>query len=779
MESNQDNINHPNKEEKSFTSVPNASHQQDSSKKAAGTIAKGAATYLGGPAGGAAVDALSKTKYGDKKLTQAGKKLDKIPGMKKALNKMDNSEVIDSANNAVNGADGSGLSSFFSKVNQRKMQQSPQNNRSQNQEGEIEEGSSPQSSLKNRVKDFAKPSFLNEEEETETQSTGANAIRNFGKTAGKVLGTVGGFFSLPVIGLIAVIAIPGILFGSLFASNAAVTDVASSYLVDFLISEKWGEQLRNIQVRESDYKEDEIAFVERIVEIASQNRDQNKTFDLHLISAVQASIRQHEEDFDYDEMSSSMMESLVGYMFLNDVYDQETFQNNLISSFFPSYASFISKDLYPKMANDVFEYVKQYRSTFLKESPSIAPTVGNGSCTYVAKGVNINGSQRAVPIQASNIQVRLMQTGEASGHNYGGTFGEPLEGEDLVPFESYAAGCSYQEIGANSPSEAIKAQIIAARSFALVRPFDMGGWRKLEQVNGQWILYTASSTTDQVYCSLEKGCSSNKTTTASDACQWGMIYSGTDHGTQCQGPLPTGHQLYQLRDEMAGKVLVDKDGYIIYTAFGSSQQNSWIQSANAGSDYTQMLLATYGSKGAVEVKSMSCSAAVSSDYRNWKQTDPAWGSLKVSPSTSEFRNIGCLITSLAMMAAKSGVPVAVEGDLNPGTFLKALIRVNMFNSFGEVTNFNKVTEIAPQLKFVNNVYQFGSTQTEKTNAIKKYLDDGYYVIAQVSSSQTSKHFVHIDAVENGRVIINDPGWNYTDLFEHYSTNRLVIYKKEA
>ena len=33
-----------------------------------------------------------------------------------------------------------------------------------------------------------------------------------------------------------------------------------------------------------------------------------------------------------------------------------------------------------------------------------------------------------------------MQCGSGNGHNYGGTFGQPLEGEELVPFEKYILG---------------------------------------------------------------------------------------------------------------------------------------------------------------------------------------------------------------------------------------------------------------------------------------------------------------------------------------------------
>ena len=76
----------------------------------------------------------------------------------------------------------------------------------------------------------------------------------------------------------------------------------------------------------------------------------------------------------------------------------------------------------------------------------------SGTCSY-----NVNGQT------VSNIKVRLLN---CEGNT-------PVAGEDLIDFETYITGVVYQE-NSNGGYEALKAQAIAARSYALTRPKQMG-----------------------------------------------------------------------------------------------------------------------------------------------------------------------------------------------------------------------------------------------------------------------------------------------------------------
>lgn len=114
-----------NNDSNSYSAVKNnqRAENQNSNKKAAKVAAKGAATYFAGPAGGKVVDALAKTKAGDKILNKGGEVLNKIPGMSKATKKLDDSGALDAADKGLSMASGpsGGASGANSAVNAKQM----------------------------------------------------------------------------------------------------------------------------------------------------------------------------------------------------------------------------------------------------------------------------------------------------------------------------------------------------------------------------------------------------------------------------------------------------------------------------------------------------------------------------------------------------------------------------------------------------------------------------------------------------------------------------------
>ncbi len=694
--------------------------------------------------------------------------------------------------------DQGGLASFFDRVNKNKQRSPHQNAKEkepekkeegeetskENEKNQTEErttkreeevprgtlGSMLKNKITNSISDFRKRGILEEEHQEENQS-GSNFIQ---KGISKIAGVLMGSITLP--SLLPVVLIGSLLaFFGIFTVTTTATTISGSFSIDYLLSQKLGEEISGTQVDESMYKQDEIDFVNRIMSIYNISKSNNRNFNAHLITGTQFVMQQYDQNFDDNKMTSNVIQELVNGMFEENMYKEEKFKETLVSSFLPKYLPSIDAGLYPSIADAILSHAASYKELAEIEEEPTTNTVG-GTCTYVAPGVNIGGTRRSgSAINASNIQVQLMQTGTSSGHNYGGTSGEKMD-VPLIPFEEYAAGVVYQEVGPGVQPATLRAQNIAARSYSLARPFDMGGFRKLAFENNQWILSIASSTADQVYCSLKEGCSSNKTTNSSDACQWGMIYPGTNHGTVCKGPLEEGHELYRVQDEMAGKVVVDSEGYIVYTGYKSGDQDTWDELAKSGYNYTQILLSYYASRGAAEIKQMACSGSAAAGELPWKQSDPRWGSIIISPSQKTLSSIGCLITSLAMMVARSGVSTTLS-ELNPGTFAQALIDLGTFNSSGSLTDFNNVTKIAPQLHVYESHHYFSGSKEYKTKEIQKYLQQGYFLIAQVTGPETNQHFVYIDSSDGENVSILDPGWNHTDLWEAYDTERLVIFKK--
>lgn len=216
------------------------------------------------------------------------------------------------------------------------------------------------------------------------------------------------------------------------------------------------------------------------------------------------------------------------------------------------------------------------------DSDSGGSISSSGSCTY-----NIDGKT------VSNLKVRLL---DCAGY-------DPVDGEDLIDFETYILGVVYQEVG-DVEYEAMKAQAIAARSFALTRPKEMGGAYgvKLEEEDGQWILSLRSCTNDQVFCHPDKGCWSMRTggqTSNSNPGDWSncTVHSGYEFaysGAWTRQPLAEDSKIRQAVSETAGQVFTDKNGNIVYTDFTNSNQTKWNNLAKEGKDALEILVSDYG-----------------------------------------------------------------------------------------------------------------------------------------------------------------------------------------
>lgn len=216
------------------------------------------------------------------------------------------------------------------------------------------------------------------------------------------------------------------------------------------------------------------------------------------------------------------------------------------------------------------------------DSSSGSSTASGGSCTYNVNGQTVN-----------NLKVRLLK---CEGY-------DPVDGEDLIDFETYILGVVYQEVG-EIEYEAIKAQAIAARSFALTRPKEMGGGYgvKLEEEDGQWILSLRSCTNDQVFCHPDKGCWSMRTggqTSNSNKADWPncTVHSGYEFaftGAWKREPLAADSKIRQAVSETVGQVFTDTNGNIVHTDFTNSNQTEWNRLAKEGKDALEILVADYG-----------------------------------------------------------------------------------------------------------------------------------------------------------------------------------------
>ena len=564
---------------------------------------------------------------------------------------------------------------------------------------------------------------------------------------------------------------------------SSVVGVISDYKDAVAVSGYTGRSTGNISYTTSS--QDEKDFYERVNEVELDFLAKGEQVDALKIVAVFHVLRENGAKVDYNTMSKSDISDIASAMLNGGIYDEEVFKSNLINNIFPKYLPSSSQATREYMADSAIKYVSDYYE-FIGEEPIdvYANCTSPGSCSYDIKGYYISSKGNVTEnIQVSNLYVRLMQCGTANGHNYGGTFGKALEGEELIPFETYILGVAYQEIGSDSPAEAIKAQMVAARSYILARHADMGGWRTLKKENDKWVLQAAACTQDQVFCNPDKGCSGTNG-------QWGQVYSGTSHNKGfVKQPLSQTSPLRTYVNQTSGEVLTNDKGYIIYSGYTQTEQTKMISLAKQGLTYKQILLQIYNQgnrnyKATNVVKAnctsgttTNCGTAALGAYASWKQAGASWSNIKMGNSGRTIGQIGCLVTSIAMLIAKSGVQTNIA-NFNPGTFVQFLNNNGGFDGDGNLA-YAPISKAAPSFKWVNQIDLTGMSKDQKLNTIRNYISQGYYITAEVSTS--GQHWVAIDSVNGNSIRIMDPATNVTDLwgsgkYTPQSTKTINLFK---
>ena len=519
-------------------------------------------------------------------------------------------------------------------------------------------------------------------------------------------------------------------------------------------------------------------YYERINNVKLEFQAQGKSFDSTDVAAVFHVLMNNGAELEYKDISEDKIREVADALFSGNSYDRESFKEKL-KNIIPKYLPKKSSDEIDDITQEIDEYVQNYYEYIEKKEESYANfatgCATGATCNYDIKGFYVNGKNIAKPMQISNLKVRLMQCGSPYGNGNDNT---PIK-QNLVDFEDYVGGVAYAELGDNQPLEAYKAQLVMARSFALARPTAMGnaGGKKLSQENGQWVLQIASCVSDQVFCNIEQGCSYMG---GGDG-QGGYVVSGTNvpGSTRSKGPLSDSSPLKLAMAATKGEVLTNNQGYIIGAGYNSASQKSIISLANNGLDYKQILFKKYSN--AKNIDKMSCSNSTNckmstGDFINWKQCGSPWSGVRMGNSGSNICGIGCLVTSVSMLIAKSGVQTTVP-NFNPGSFVEYL---NRNGGFADGGNFiwASTSGIAPGLKYQGKIGLSGLGQKDKFNRIKQAVDSGAYLACEVKGN-TGQHWVAVDSVQGNQIVMLDPGSRSNNMWQEYNwanTSECATYR---
>lgn len=158
------------------------------------------------------------------------------------------------------------------------------------------------------------------------------------------------------------------------------------------------------------------------------------------------------------------------------------------------------------------------------------------------------------------------------------------------------------------------------------------------------------------------------------------------------------------------------------------------------------------------------------DYVAWRQAGQSWSNIKMGNTNSTIGQIGCLVTSISILIEKSGVNTTID-NFNPGTFVEALNKNGGFDSNGNL-QYAAVSKAVPGFSYVGNVNLRNKTRDEKLALINQYLNDGYYITAEVKGATPgNQHWVAVTGVNGLNVNMVDPGSDRTDMWSAYEMSK--------
>ena len=164
-------------------------------------------------------------------------------------------------------------------------------------------------------------------------------------------------------------------------------------------------------------------------------------------------------------------------------------------------------------------------------------------------------------------------------------------------------------------------------------------------------------------------------------------------------------------------------------------------------------------------------ATDSGEYVNWRQAGQSWSNIKIGNTNSTIGNIGCLVTSIAILIEKSGVPTPNIEPFNPGTFVETLNKNGGFDERGNLY-YGPISKVVPNFKYVGNVNLRGKSRSEKLALITQYVNAGYFVTEEVKGAiPGNQHWVAVTGVNGNNVIMVDPASNQTDMWSAYEWSK--------
>ncbi len=365
---------------------------------------------------------------------------------------------------------------------------------------------------------------------------------------------------------------------------------------------------------------------------------------------------------------------------------------------------------------------------------------------------------------------------------------------ETMPLEKYVAGVAIAEMGEDYHPEAMKAQLIAVRSFTLTRnvPEYSVGFDKQDNV-----IRMRACENDQVYWDYDKDIYRSAGAVSENVSKYSPEYTPQEGEAPWKKALSAEKkaQYEKIVEEVLGKYAVDSNGNVVSTGYinTTTEQFDTFARAFAGTDtgkYTGILMNTYDNISSIETTSCSLNYyGDAGEYSTWKQNaslGAPWAEVKIG-TTATIDSAGCLITSIAMQIAHSGIPTENITDFNPGTFATALKNNDILSDSGAINSYSNINKVIPGFTYAggNDWTKYNTAISKRYERIKKVTEDGYYTVIEVKKHRGGQHWVALDVQNSANanwkeIYIWDPASTKTTISDadRYQVNRIVYFKLE-
>ena len=265
---------------------------------------------------------------------------------------------------------------------------------------------------------------------------------------------------------------------------------------------------------------------------------------------------------------------------------------------------------------------------------------------------------------------------------------------------------------------------------------------------------------------------------AGNDCQWYRIYDSFENSTRDHTALTTGSSIYagcnSSSDSLDQITCIKERGYATdpkYVQKVMDLINTYNLTQYDIGNWNGQPLTMPTTPNYTNHMCYSLGGGASGDWASWKQCDSQWGGLNIGSKT--ICRVGCLLTSVAIQIARSGVPTTLGDSFNPGTFMQAHKANGGFsgNSF-----YWNVTDVAPNFQLVN--HNIAVNNSNAASVVDSYIKQGYYVILNLH--HPTEHHVAVNYVDGNKIYMYDPGNFGDEVFSAFRGNltidSIAIYK---